>query len=310
VTGATEAFRLEPFLNTTRARCNAALERALARLLPPIPEELAQVASHGVLAGGKRLRPILFVSCFDASSSSRSSHSELEDSVYDLAVSLELIHAYSLMHDDLPCMDDADLRRGAPTPHTLYGETPTMTAALLLIPMAGMQAWWAGKRLGLNEARRRSLLRLLYAAAGASGMVGGQALDLLGEGRDLSREALDDLHARKTGRLLGAAARMGGIAGGASEPVQMAVDHYGHALGLAFQIADDVLDATAEADALGKNPSDTDLRKSTYVTMLGVDAARREANRWTRTATDALSNAGIRSDELEALAWYIVRRDR
>lgn len=262
---------------------------------------------HGLLSGGKRLRPVLCVAAFRACDGDDSADRQ---ALYDLAVSLEMIHAYSLMHDDLPCMDDAELRRGHPTTHREHGEGVTMTAASALIPLAARYALSASTRLGLGEKEARGVAHRLMEAAGAGGMVGGQWLDLLGEGEALGAEALGDLHRRKTGALLTAALVMGARAARADAPRLRAVEAYGQAIGLAFQIADDILDATASAEALGKNPSDTQLDKSTYVGLYGLDGARTKAQGLVDAALGDLAAAGIRSKPLEALARYVVERER
>jgi geranylgeranyl diphosphate synthase, type II len=294
---------LQSFLSRERDRTEAALEKALERMLPRVPAELAGALRHGVTSAGKRLRPILCVAAYRAVGG-------IGEAVYGLAVSLELIHAYSLMHDDLPCMDDADLRRGKPTTHRVEGERATMVAGALLIPLAVRQAWEAGMAMGLPEERCRLLLEELSRAAGGGGMVGGQFLDLLGEDTTLTAPELDDLHRRKTGALLRASLRMGAIAGGATPEELEALDRYGESIGLAFQIADDLLDATSSAQALGKNPSDAELGKSTYVTLFGVDEASRKARELVRQAVSGLRGAGLEAPELEALAWYVVERER
>jgi farnesyl diphosphate synthase/geranylgeranyl diphosphate synthase type II len=225
-------------------------------------------------------------------------------------VSLELIHAYSLMHDDLPCMDDADLRRGEPTTHKAHGEASTTVAGALLIPAAALHAYESAQAMGLPEEECRLLVGEISRAAGGGGMVGGQFLDLLGEDQKLSAEELDDLHKRKTGALLRASLRMGGIAAGATPEELTALDRYGEAIGLAFQIADDLLDATSSAQELGKNPSDAELGKSTYVSLFGIENAGRRAREQVELAVAALAKGGLASRELDALARYIVERDR
>ncbi len=300
---------LQAFLDVEVEAVEAALLRAVASFEADDtldPHALAAIR-YGVLSGGKRLRPILCVAAFRACGGSASLDGE---AVYDLAVSLELIHAYSLMHDDLPCMDDAELRRGRPTTHREHGEQVTMTAAAALIPLAARQALKAAHRLGLEDVAARGVARRLMEAAGAGGMVGGQWLDLLGEGETLGPDALGDLHRRKTGALLTAALVMGAGAAGASHQEVEAMEIYGQAIGLAFQITDDILDATASADALGKNPSDTQLEKSTYVALHGLDGARARARRQVEVALQALADPGISSEPLEALARYMVERDR
>ena len=294
---------LQGFLARERDRVEIALRDALERFLPMVPAGLTGAVRHGATSVGKRLRPILCVAAYRAVGG-------IDEAVYSLAVSLELIHAYSLMHDDLPCMDDAELRRGNPTTHRVEGERATMVAGALMIPLAARQAWEGGISMGLPEERCRLLVEELARAAGGGGMVGGQFLDLLGEETVLTAPELDDLHRRKTGALLRASLRMGGIAGAASPEELEALDRYGEAIGLAFQIADDLLDATSSAQALGKNPSDAELGKSTYVTLFGVDEASRRARELVRQGVSALRGAGLEAPELEALAWYVVERER
>ncbi|MBT8395929.1 MAG: polyprenyl synthetase family protein [Gemmatimonadetes bacterium] len=294
---------LKGFLGYEREKVEDALAQALAALGPRVPVEFRGALEHGVTSGGKRLRPILCVAAYRAAGGGH-------PGIYRLAVSLEMIHAYSLMHDDLPCMDDADLRRGEPTTHKVHGQRSTTVAGALLIPGATLHAYEAARAMGLPEATRRELVVELSRASGGGGMVGGQVLDLLGEGEDLQAPDLDDLHRRKTGALLRASLRMGGIAAGVPPEGLEGLDRYGAAIGLAFQIADDVLDATASAKELGKNPSDADLGKSTYVSLFGVQEAGRKAGELVSAGVTALREGGLESRELEALAHYIVERKR
>lgn len=303
--GPPSEFDLGAYLESERLEVEAALERAVGRFAPLLPDPVAAAVAHGVLSGGKRLRPVLFAAAFRAAGGDGTT-----EAVHDAGASLELIHAYSLMHDDLPCMDDAELRRGRATTHRLHGETVTVKAGAALIPMAALQALEGGRGLGLSEERAREMARLLLQAAGAGGMVGGQALDLLGEDRILSAEELDQLHRHKTGALLTAALTMGAAAAGAHSRVREAFQVYGSAVGLAFQVADDILDATATAEELGKNPSDADLGKSTYVALFGLEEARRRGKELVREAVEALDGVGIQAPPLHALAGYIMDRRR
>ena len=303
MTGCLPKVDLKLFLAQERVTVEAALEEALKGILSRVPQEFRGAVQHGVTSGGKRLRPILCVVAYHAAGGT-------DEGIYALAVSLELIHAYSLMHDDLPCMDDADLRRGEATTHKIHGEASTCVAGALLIPAAALQAFESAQGMGLPERECRRLVEELSRASGGGGMVGGQVLDLLGEGRDLSAAELDDLHRRKTGALLRASLRMGGIAAGATSGQLEGLDRYGESIGLAFQIADDLLDATSSADELGKNPSDAELGKSTYVSLFGVEAANRKARELVSEALVALEGAGLDSPELAALARYIVERSR
>ncbi len=287
-----------------RERVDAALERAVGRLERELPAEVHAAAAHGILGGGKRLRPLLCVCAYEACGGAA------HPALYDLAASIEMIHAYSLMHDDLPCMDDADLRRGRPTTHKKHGEDATMRAGAALIPGAALQAWSASAALGHPPEHARRITLVLLQASGAGGMVGGQWADLLAEDLALSPEELDALHRRKTGALLAASLVMGALAAEAAEHVVQALREYGEAVGLAFQIADDILDATQVAETLGKNPSDAALGKSTYVALHGLAAAEARARAEVARAVRALERAGVSAPRLVALAEYIVARDR
>lgn len=303
------AFDLGSYLASEREQVEAALGRALSRIETRVPADVARAVGHGVLGGGKRLRPILCATAYRACAGNDGRPSAAgTDALYDFAASIELVHAYSLMHDDLPCMDDADLRRGRPTTHREHGEELTMRAGLALIPAAALHAWEALGCLECPRERAVEAVTALLRAAGAGGMVGGQWLDLEGEDRSLGAEELNELHARKTGALLTASLEMGSIGAGAERPVTDALARYGAAIGLAFQIVDDVLDATQTADVLGKNPSDAALGKSTYVALYGLDGARERAVSQVDEAHAALAAAGIDSPPLEALARYVVER--
>ncbi len=291
------------FLALERVRVEAALECALTGILPRVPEQFRGSLQHGVTSGGKRLRPILCVAAYRAAGGTG-------DGIYPLAVSLELIHAYSLMHDDLPCMDDADIRRGEATTHKAHGQASTIVAGALLIPAAALHAFESAEAMGLPEESCRRLVEELSRASGGGGMVGGQLLDLLGESQELTAEELDDLHRRKTGALLRASSRIGGVAAEATPGELAGLDRYGESIGLAFQIADDLLDATSSAQELGKNPSDAELGKSTYVSLFGIEEAGRKCRELVSSAMAALGAAGLNSPELDALARYIVERNR
>lgn len=298
-----QPFRLESYLEQERARVEEALEAILGDLLPGLPDAVGRPIAHALRAGGKRLRPILCVTAYRASGGG-----DGDPAVYRLAGALELIHTYSLMHDDLPCMDDAPLRRGRPTAHTVFGEFATTVAGAVLIPAAGAVAWDASGELGIGDGARRRIVARLAEAAGAEGMVGGQALDIDAEGRPLSRDEIDQLHGLKTGALISASLELGALAAEASETVTRALAEYGRGIGLAFQIADDVLDATSDAEVLGKKPSDEALDKSTYVGLLGVDGARQGAELRVAQAVAALDSANLPSPALRALARYVVER--
>ena len=298
------AFELAPYLTAQGAEVEQALERAVVVMEAALADDVGAAIRHGVMSGGKRVRPVLCVTAY------RACGAEASPAAYDLAASLELIHAYSLMHDDLPCMDDAELRRGRPTTHKVHGEELTSRAGAVLIPAAALQAYRAASALGCGPDVAKRVASRLMEASGAGGMVGGQWLDLMGEGQALGAEDLDGLHRRKTGALLKASLELGALAAEAPGSVVEALSTYGRAIGLAFQIADDILDATSSAETLGKNPSDAELDKSTYVSLYGLDGARMRASEQVDTAIAALSESGIQAPALVALAGYIVKRER
>ncbi len=227
----------------------------------------------------------------------------------ELAAAVEVVHAYSLVHDDLPCMDNDDLRRGRPTTHRAF-DVRTATVAGYHMVALGARVLDAGlAALALEPSRRRAIALELFRAAGAGGMIGGQALDLEAEGLRLPAAGLEGVHRRKTGALIAAACVIGGLAAGAPPAACEALRDYGGDVGLAFQIYDDVLDATATSDQLGKTAGkDAALAKSTFVTLLGVGAARAEAERLAARAVDRLRQAGLVSPTLAELAHYIVTR--
>jgi len=295
-------FDLPAYLAAEAAPVQAALERAMDWIAAGVLGDVAGAVRHGVLSDGKRLRPILCVTAYRACGGVPTA------AAYDLSASLELVHAYSLMHDDLPCMDDAELRRGRPTTHKVHGEDVTTRAGAALIPAAALQAWRAAEALGCPPDVVRAVVARLLEAAGAGGMVGGQWLDLEGEGRALSPQALDEIHRRKTGALLAASLLVGATAARAPGATLEALERYGRAVGLAFQIADDILDATEGAETLGKNPSDAALAKSTYVALYGLGEARRLAQAQIAEALSALGASGLDAPALSALARFVVER--
>lgn len=295
---------LDRSLEDQRTKVEAALVRAVDGFASHVPVPAAGAARHGVLSGGKRLRPLLMIAAHEACGGAGG------EALYDLAASIELIHAYSLMHDDLPCMDDAPLRRGRPTPHTVFGVPATTLAGAALIPWAAARAVRSLEALGLDDEGSAAVARVLLDAAGAGGMVGGQALDLLGEGMALGEEELSHLHRLKTGALLTAAMTMGAMSARAAPEVVSAMGRFGRLLGLAFQVMDDVLDATASAEALGKEPSDADRGKSTYVLLFGVDGARAHAEGLVGEGLAALDGASLEAQRLRELSRFVVERER
>ena len=263
------------------------------------------VIRYSLLGEGKRLRPTLVFAAHDALDGSSS------PGVAELAAAVEVVHAYSLIHDDLPCMDDDDLRRGRPTAHRAFDVARATRAGYEMVALAARVLARGLSTLNLPADRRREIALELFRAAGAGGMIGGQALDLEAEAKTLPIEALEEVHRRKTGALIAASCVIGGMSAGDGIPRGSieALRSYGEAIGLAFQIADDVLDATATSDQLGKTAGkDAAHAKATFVTLLGVGTARAEAERLAARAVDHLRDAGLVSPTLVELAHYIVTR--
>jgi len=229
--------------------------------------------------------------------------------IIEVAAAVEVVHTYSLVHDDLPCMDNDDLRRGRPTTHKVYGVEAATEAGFLLVPVSERVLAAGAERLGGGRELYRKLAVELYRAAGAAGMVGGQVMDLEAEGKDISLEELVAIHRAKTGALIAASGVLGAIAAGASTGQIEAMRAYGYGIGLAFQIIDDVLDATATSDQLGKTAGkDAEQQKATYTAFMGVEGARAEAERQARNAVDHLQVEGLDSSLLSGLARFIVER--
>ncbi len=228
-----------------------------------------------------------------------------------LAAAIEIIHAYSLVHDDLPCMDDDDVRRGRPTTHRVYGVEQASLAGAVMIPLATRVAHQSAVALVLPEHECCMIVKVLAEAAGAGGMIGGQLLDLEaeGSGNAFPRDELDAVHSAKTGALITASLEIGGIAAGATGDRLQALMAYGSRIGLAFQIMDDVLDVTSSTDTLGKATGrDAALGKSTYVGLLGVDGATERANSLVRDACSELRSVDLLTPELDDLAEFVVSR--
>ncbi len=261
------------------------------------------VVRYSLLGEGKRLRPTLVFAAHEALNGSSAA------GVPELAAAVEVVHAYSLVHDDLPCMDNDDLRRGRPTAHRAFDVPRATRAGYEMVALAARVLARGLRALALPAARRREIALELFRAAGAGGMIGGQALDLEAEAKSLPIDELEEVHRRKTGALIAASCVIGGLSANATPAYVEALRAYGEAIGLAFQIADDVLDATATSDQLGKTAGkDAAAAKATFVTLLGVGAARAAAERLAAKAVDQLRDAGLASPILVELAHYIVTR--
>jgi farnesyl diphosphate synthase len=278
----------------------ARFERAADAQLPrekARPERLHQAMRYAVLQGGKRVRPLLV---YAAGAAAGAAGAGLDAA----ALAVEYVHAYSLIHDDLPCMDDDVLRRGKPTVHVAFDEATAMLAGDAL----QAEAFKVLADAPLAPGVRAALMRELAHAAGTEGMCGGQAIDLAAVGRVMSPAELEQMHRMKTGALLNAAVRMGALAGG-GERVPDALDRYAQAIGLAFQVVDDVLDVESTSDQLGKTAGkDAQQGKPTYVSVLGLAAAKQWAGRLRGDAIAALAPLGDEARRLRELADFIVLR--
>ena len=284
-----------------RVAVQQALDLFCARWLNDVAPLTAEAIRYALLGEGKRLRAILLLEA------SRACGGPAQAT--ELAAAVEVVHAYSLVHDDLPCMDDDDVRRGRPTVHRVYGVEVATAAGLAMVPLAARSAYHAARALGLAPAECGAIVRTLMRASGGGGMIGGQLLDLEAEGVHLSLEAMERVHRLKTGALIAASVELGAQAARASDQRRRALAHYGAAIGLAFQIADDVLDLTATTDELGKTAGrDLALAKSTYPALLGVQGAIERAAALVEEACAALAVEGLLTPTLEQLARYIVER--
>ncbi len=273
------------------------VETALDRLLPPAgepPATLHAAIRHSMFAGGKRLRPILLLAACEACGGNT-------EKALPAACAVECIHTYSLIHDDLPCMDDDDFRRGHPTCHKVYGEAVAVLAGDALQPLAFELLLQSG---GVE------LVSELASAAGSRFLIAGQVRDLEAEGRLVSFDELRTIHEGKTAALLTCCFRLGALIAGASPEKLAALTTFGHALGLAFQVIDDILDCTQSSEKLGKTAGkDAAAGKSTYVSILGLEAARSEAARLTAEAHAALAPLGSTADRLREIADHLLARD-
>lgn len=292
-------------LDTHRARIEAALERLLPEPEPALPERrLIDAMRYSLLAGGKRLRPVLCLAAAEAVGGPQSSATDVDR----VCAAIECVHTYSLIHDDLPAMDDDDLRRGKPTCHRAFDEATAILAGDALQVLAFELL---AEAEGIPEGTRLALLATLAAASGTSGMVGGQAMDLACVGHALEQAALERMHALKTGALIRASVRMGALLGGAGKDALAALDSYAGAIGLAFQVQDDILDGTGTAAALGKAPgADAARDKPTFLSLMGERAAADYAQALCARALHALTPFGERGQALAEIARFIVARDR
>jgi geranylgeranyl diphosphate synthase type II len=283
------------------------VDEALGRYLPEAgdhPKEIHEAVRYSVFAGGKRLRPILVLAAAEAEGG------QVEHAL-PAAAAIELIHTYSLIHDDLPAMDDDDFRRGRPTCHKVYGEALAILAGDALLTQAFILLSGESPATGIAGPARLRVINEIAQAAGSRGMVGGQVVDILQEDREVDLATLLYLHTHKTGSLIRACLRVGGIISSAGSEQMEALTRYGDRIGLAFQIVDDILDLEGSLEALGKRAgSDLRKKKATFPGLLGLEESRQRARSLVREAKHALSIFGDRGAALGAIADYVIARRR
>jgi len=289
------------------AQCRERLERSFDSWLPAAvthPATLHDAMRYTVMDGGKRIRPTLVYAGGQAIGAT-------PESLDRAACAIELIHAYSLIHDDLPAMDDDDLRRGKPSCHRAFGEATAILAGDALQSLA-FQVLSSETGNGVSESTRLRMIKTLALAAGSRGMAGGQAIDLAATGQQLNIAELEDMHIHKTGALIRASVVLGALCGKDTAPADIEkLDHYAKCIGLAFQIRDDILDVEGEAATLGKNPGmDQRLEKSTYPSIIGLGAARQRATELHTEAMKSLEGFDDRADPLRWISTYIIERER
>ena len=286
------------------AQKRIAVDKALESLVPPattFPPKVFEAMRYSLFAGGKRVRPIFALASAEALGAKTAG-------LLPIAGALELIHTYSLIHDDLPALDDDDLRRGRATSHRVFGEAMAILAGDALLTHAFEVAATRPAGAGLDR-RRLQAIQVLARAAGVSGMIAGQVMDLETEGRPYSYARLQRIHRGKTGALISAAVQIGGIMAGASPSVLRRLVRYGDGIGLAFQIIDDILDREGTVERLGKRTGkDARARKATFPALLGVEASRRRARRAVEEAVRALRPLGRRGRPLAEIAAFVLSR--
>ena len=292
---------MSPRFDADRLKIERRLDEICAGYLSDLPAGIAEAVRYGLKSPGKRLRPLLVLFAYRAAGG--------EEDATLLACAPEVIHAYSLMHDDLPCMDDDDMRRGRPTVHKVYGSKTAILGGVAMIPLAAKVVRNSARSMGLSQQTGAKLLATLLEASGSCGMIGGQLRDLAGERLSLSLEEREGIHSAKTGALIVASIMMGGLAAEAGEAQIAALERYGGAVGLAFQIMDDVLDVTSTTGALGKTTGrDAALGKSTYPALLGVEGARQRAHALIADGLGSLAEQKLLTQELSQVANFMVTR--
>jgi geranylgeranyl diphosphate synthase type II len=301
---AVQSFQLQHYLDERRAQVNRVLEELLPATGGGKPATIEEAMRYSLSAGGKRLRPILALAAAEAVGGKASAP------LLAVAASLELIHTYSLIHDDLPAMDDDDVRRGRPTSHKVFGEALAILAGDGLLTLAFELLTRPDVAGAVPPSRLVRVIQEIATAAGYQGMVGGQLLDLQAEGSGVVDEAgLERIHRRKTGALIRASVRAGAMIGGAGAKALTALSRYGERIGLAFQIMDDILDVEGTAAELGKAVNnDRSKGKATYPALLGLEASKKKLADAIDQAVKSLAAFGAAADPLRAIAVYVASR--
>ena len=298
-------MEIKTYLNEQRLRVEAHLAELMLKATGDFSKHIDSMR-YSLFVGGKRLRPILCIAGAGAVDSSES----ISQKALPVACALECIHTYSLIHDDLPAMDNDDLRRGKPTNHTVYGEAAAILAGDGLLTFAfDLLSGQASKTI--PDTTRVRVIQTIARAAGSLGMVGGQSLDMMYEGKQVGYETLRTIHRSKTGALITASVQSGAMVAGATPDQEEALRTYGNNIGLAFQIVDDLLDVEATTEELGK-PAGSDIKsdKVTYPSLFGVETSRTMAREAVKEALTALEHFDAQADPLRALAHYIVERKK
>ncbi len=294
----TTMFDLKSYL----AEKNEGINSALDELLREDSSRLVKAMRYSLMADGKRIRPVLCIAAAEAVGGK-------EVDVLPIACAIEMIHTYSLIHDDLPAMDDDDLRRGKPTSHIVYDEATAILAGDALLTLAFQVL---SSINGNHQASELiTVIRIIAEAAGYCGMIEGQTRDIASEGILLDRKSLEDMHALKTGALIRASVRSGAILGGGSDDQVERLDIYARHIGLAFQVADDILNVEGDPALLGKSVGTDHAReKSTYPSVIGLDESRKLAKHLIFTALQAMGRFDAKADPLRAIATYIIEREK
>ena len=279
------------------------VDACLERLLPPEAEEpstMHKAMRYSIFAGGKRVRPILVLASGQSLGGDR-------DALLHLGAAIEMMHTYSLIHDDLPALDNDDLRRGRPTCHKVFGEAMAILAGDSLMTRCYQVL---AELPGIEDSARLAVIREIAAATGTiRGMIGGQVVDLESEGKTVDSGVLEYIHQSKTGALLTACVRSGAIAAGAKAPELQALTEFGNKVGLVFQIVDDILDITASSEVLGKTAGkDVKSKKATYPAFYGVEASRQKARTLAASALEVIRDFGAAADPLRSIARFVVSR--